>query len=285
MGAHCFCFLECEMEDEAEFADTCDEAGGSKEPGRVLRFGMRNGLGRLLDFLHDRRSEVRGGVFLSRCNPEVEFVIRRRGHGSVMFESGFEKLTGAADAGLDGADGGGFDLGGFGVGEVFEGNEGEGALLLSGELMKGFVEHSQAVPAPGFRGVGVLLGKFSQESRALLPKGVERAAAGDHEQPRGESTSRGIEMLETAKGFHEDDLREVFGVTSFVIQKRGNHPEQAILVMKDEMLKGLDLPVHNASDDLEFVGFVHALFRDDTGGGRNGSIFCSQTQKGFRTAV
>jgi hypothetical protein len=55
--------------------------------------------------------------------------------------------------------------------------------------------------------------------------------------------------------------------------------------MKDEMLKGLDLPVHNASDDLEFVGFVHALFRDDTGGGRNGSIFCSQTQKGFRTAV
>ena len=55
--------------------------------------------------------------------------------------------------------------------------------------------------------------------------------------------------------------------------------------MKNEMLKGLDLPVHNASDDLEFVGFVHSLFRDDTGGEGNGSIFCLQTQKGFRTDV
>ena len=135
-----------------------------------------------------------------------------------MFEAGFEKITGATDAGLDGADGGEFDLGGFGVGEVFESDEGEGALLLFGELMKGFVEHSQAVPVFGFWGVGVLLGKFSHESRALLLKGIERAAAGDHEQPGGESTSRGIEILETAKGFHEDDLREVFGVASFMRQ-------------------------------------------------------------------
>jgi hypothetical protein len=74
-------------------------------------------------------------------------------------------------------------------------------------------------------------------------------------------------------------------VASFVIEKSGNHTEQAILVMKNEMLKGLDLPVHNASDDLEFVGFVHALFPDDTGGEENGSIFCAQTQKGFRTDV
>lgn len=64
------------MEDEAEFSDACDEAGGSEEPGWALRFGMRNGLGRILDFLHDRRSEVRGWVFLPHCNPEVEFVIR-----------------------------------------------------------------------------------------------------------------------------------------------------------------------------------------------------------------
>ena len=64
------------MENEAEFSDACDEAGGSKEPGRVLRFGMRNGLGRILYFLHDRRSEVRGWAFLPRGNPEVEFVIR-----------------------------------------------------------------------------------------------------------------------------------------------------------------------------------------------------------------
>jgi hypothetical protein len=64
------------MEDEADFSDACDEAGGSEEPGWVLRFGMRNGLGRIPDFLHDRRREVRGGVFLSLCNPEVEFVIR-----------------------------------------------------------------------------------------------------------------------------------------------------------------------------------------------------------------
>ena len=185
----------------------------------------------------------------------------------MLAETGFEKLAGAADAGLDGADGGAFDLCGFGVGKVFEGDECEGAFLFSGELVKGLVERSDAVLVVGFRGVGVLLGKFSQESRALLLKGIERAAAGDHEQPGGESTSRGIEIPETAKGFHEDDLREVFGVASFVIQKSGNHTEQAILVMKNEMLKGLDLPVHNASDDLEFVGFVHSLFHDDTGGG------------------
>jgi hypothetical protein len=64
------------MDDEAEFSDACDEAGGREEPGWVLWFGMRKGLGRILDFLHDRRSEVRGWVFLSRCNPEVEFLIR-----------------------------------------------------------------------------------------------------------------------------------------------------------------------------------------------------------------
>ena len=64
------------MKDEAEFSDACDEAGGREEPGWVLWFGMRKGLGRILDFLHDRGSEVRGGSFLSRCNPEVEFVIR-----------------------------------------------------------------------------------------------------------------------------------------------------------------------------------------------------------------
>ena len=69
-------FLECEIEDEADFSDACEEAGGSKEPGWLLRFGIRNGLGRILDFLHDRRSEVRGRAGLSRCNPEVEFVIR-----------------------------------------------------------------------------------------------------------------------------------------------------------------------------------------------------------------
>jgi hypothetical protein len=39
MGVHCFCFLECEMEDEAEFSDACDETGGSKEPGWLLRPG------------------------------------------------------------------------------------------------------------------------------------------------------------------------------------------------------------------------------------------------------
>ncbi len=76
MGDHGCCYLECEMEDEAEFSDACDEAGGCEKPGWALRFGMTNGLGRILDFLHDRRSEVRGGGFLSRCNPEVEFVIR-----------------------------------------------------------------------------------------------------------------------------------------------------------------------------------------------------------------
>ena len=106
-----------------------------------------------------------------------------------MVEAGFEELTGAADAGLDGADGGGFDLGDFGVGEVFEGDESESALLFSGELMEGLVEGSHAVSVFGFWGVGVLLGKFSQESRALLLEGIERAAAGDHEQPGGESTS------------------------------------------------------------------------------------------------
>lgn len=190
-----------------------------------------------------------------------------------MVEAGFEELTGAANAGLDGADGGGLDLGGFGVGEVFQSDESEGAFLFSGELMEGLVEGPHAVSVFGFWGVRVLFGKFSQESRALLLEGIERAAAGDHEQPGGESTSRGIEILEAPKGFHEDDLREVFGVASFIIQKSGNHTEQAILVMKNEVLKGLDLPVHNASDDLEFVGFVHSLFHDDTGGGENGSIF------------
>jgi hypothetical protein len=64
------------MEDEAEFSNACDEAGGSEEPGWVLRFGMRNGLGRILDFLHDRRSEVRGWISLSCSDPEIEFAIR-----------------------------------------------------------------------------------------------------------------------------------------------------------------------------------------------------------------
>ena len=194
----------------------------------------------------------------------------------MLAETGFEKLTSAADAGLDGADRGAFDLCGFGVGKVFESDECEGAFLFSGELVKGLVEHSHAFPAAGFQGVGVLLGKFSQESRALLLEGIERAAAGDHEQPGGESTSCRIEIFEAAKGLHEDDLREVFGVASFVIEESGNHTEQAILVMKNEVLKGLDLPVHNASDDLEFVGFVHALFPDDTGWGGKGSIFRNQ---------
>ena len=43
--------------------------------------------------------------------------------------------------------------------------------------------------------------------------------------------------------------------------------------MKNEVLKSLDLPVHNASDNMEFVGFVHSLFADDTDGEGNGSIF------------
>ena len=206
----------------------------------------------------------------------------------MVVEAGFEELTGAADAGLDGSDGGGLDLGGLGVGEVFEGHESEGAFLFSGELMKSLVKHSQAVSVFGFRGVGVLLGKFSQESRALLLERIERAAAGDHEQPGGESTAGGIEILEAPKGFHEDDLRDVFGVASFVIEKGGNHTEQAILVMKNEMLKGVDLPVHDAADDFEFVGFVHSLFpdyTDYTGEGGNGSIFPSGTQKGAATPL
>lgn len=33
-----FVFLECEAENEAEFSDPCDEAGGSEQPGCVLRF-------------------------------------------------------------------------------------------------------------------------------------------------------------------------------------------------------------------------------------------------------
>ena len=135
----------------------------------------------------------------------------------MLAETGFEKLAGAADAGLDGADRGAFDLCGFGVGKVFEGDEGEGAFLFSGELVKGLVERSHAVLVVGFRGVGVLLGKFSQERRAHLLKGIERAAASDHKQPSGEATACRIEILEPPKCFHEDDLHEVFGVASFVI--------------------------------------------------------------------
>ena len=82
MGVHClgclFSFLECEAKNEAEFSDACDETGGSKEPGWLFRAGRRmgSGLGCSLDIPHDRRSEVRGWILLSRCNPEVEFVIR-----------------------------------------------------------------------------------------------------------------------------------------------------------------------------------------------------------------
>ena len=34
-----FVLLECEAQDEAEFSDPCDEAGGSEEPGCLLGFG------------------------------------------------------------------------------------------------------------------------------------------------------------------------------------------------------------------------------------------------------
>ena len=33
-----FVFLECEAKNEAEFSDPGDEAGGSEEPGCVIRF-------------------------------------------------------------------------------------------------------------------------------------------------------------------------------------------------------------------------------------------------------
>lgn len=82
MGVHglgcLFSLLECEAKNEAEFSDACDETGGSKEPGWLLRSGCRmgSGLGCSLDLPHDRGSEVRGRILLSRGNPEVEFVIR-----------------------------------------------------------------------------------------------------------------------------------------------------------------------------------------------------------------
>lgn len=109
--------------------------------------------------------------------------------------------------------------------------------------------------------------------RLTPSQGIERAAAGDHEKPGGESASCRIEILETAKGFHEYNLGEVFGVAPLVIQESGNHTEQAILVMKNKVFKGVDFSVDNAADDLEFFVFAHSLFGGDTGREGNGSIF------------
>ena len=65
-------------------------------------------------------------------------------------------------------------------------------------------------------------------------------------------------------------------------------PGAADAGLENEVLKGLDLPVHNAADDLEFVGFVHSFMRCHMmipTGKKMVPFFCSQTQKGFRTDV
>ena len=128
------------MEDEAELSDSCKEAGGRDEPGWVFGFGGWEGrvLFLCLNLLHHRRSEVRGWVLLAGSNPGFEFLVGR--HDLFSVEAGLEKFPSTAHAGFDGADRGGFDLGGFGVGEVFESDEGEGAFLFGGKLVQGAIE-------------------------------------------------------------------------------------------------------------------------------------------------
>ena len=144
---------------------------------------------------------------------------------SVGMGGGFEKLASTADAGFDRADGGGFDLGGFEVGEFFESDEGEGALLLVGELVKSAVEGGKLVATSW---VGRLRGGFwnlCDESWSFLVERIDGAAATDHEKPGGEATASGIEVLEATEGFDEDVLRNVFCHAPVVVENSRDHSQ------------------------------------------------------------
>jgi hypothetical protein len=57
------------------------------------------------------------------------------------------------------------------------------------------------------------------------------------------------------------------------MEKGGNHAEQTVLVVKNQVLKGLDPAINDASDYLEFLIFSHSVFPHDTDTGENGSKF------------
>ena len=67
---------------------------------------MGIGLGLILNRLHHGTGEMGRRSLFSRNNPGFKVLFEGGGHGSVSVYAGFEKITGAAHAGFDGANGG-----------------------------------------------------------------------------------------------------------------------------------------------------------------------------------